>query len=99
MKARKIEAMHKRFGKDEAHKCRDCCHLISGDYRGRRYHKCNLYGMSRSEATDWRLSYAACGAYNVPDENVDIWTPILEQVVRERNVELPIDGQIEMEVK
>ena len=94
MAARKIDAMHKRFGRDEAHKCRDCCHLISGDYHDRRYHKCGLYGLSHSEATDWRLSYTACGAYNVPDERVDVWTPILAQVVRERRMEPPLEGQI-----
>ena len=98
MKVRKIEAMHRRFGQCNGKQCRDCCHMISGDYHGRRYQKCNLYGVSRSEATDWRLSYPACGAFNVPDDKLDVYSPYLMQIIRERNAEPPIDGQVSMEV-
>lgn len=97
MTARKILAMHARFGTCGALQCRDCCHLISGDYHDRRYYKCELYGMSHSEATDWRLSYQACGMYNVPQSMVT-WTPLLDQIIRGRVPEQPLEGQIRLEV-
>ena len=98
MTVRKIDAMHRRFGPHEGAQCRDCCHLISGDYRGKRYHKCKLYGISHSEATDWRLKYPACGAYNVPEERLDVYSPYLMNLIRERNADPPIEGQIKLEV-
>ena len=98
MKARKIDAMHKQFGQHDGKQCRDCCHLISGEWHVRRYHKCELYGLSHSEATDWRLKYQACGAYNVPREELDVYSPYLQALIRERNAEPPIEGQIKMEV-
>lgn len=52
--------------------------------------------MSNSEATDWRLKYQACGAYNVPEDKLDVWTAI-EKVVRERNSEPPLQGQVGLE--
>lgn len=65
---RRIAAMHKRFGPNTALYCRDCSYLISGEYHGRRYHKCEIYGLSHSESSDWRLSWMACGMYNVPQD-------------------------------
>ena len=96
MRAKKIDVMHKKFGESEGNQCRTCCHLISGQYRGKWYHKCKLYGMSLSEATDWRLKYPACGAYNVPEDKLDVWT-VLEKVVRERNSEPPLEGQVKLD--
>ncbi len=97
MTERKIQAMHTRFGTCGVLQCRDCCHLISGSYHDKRYHKCELYGMSHSEATDWRLSYLACGMYNVP-QNMVTWTPLLDQILRGRVPEKPLEGQIRLEV-
>ena len=59
MNGRKIDAMHAHFGTCEGVQCKGCRHLISGEWHDRRYHKCELYGLSHSEATDWRLSYQA----------------------------------------
>jgi len=94
---RKIMAMHKRFGTCGVLRCRDCCHLISGEYHGKRLHKCELYGLSHSEATDWRLSYQACGMYNVP-QDMDRWVPLLEQIIRSPKTAPPIDGQVGLEI-
>ena len=94
---RKIFAMHRTYGKSEGKQCRDCCNLIGGDYHGKRYYKCKLYGVSRSDATDWRLKYPACGAFNIPGNELDVWT-VLERVVRERNPEPPLEGQTTLEI-
>jgi hypothetical protein len=49
---KKIEAMHKRFGKLEGKKCGDCCNLVFHQ-QGKKYFKCALYGTSSSLSTDW----------------------------------------------
>lgn len=94
--SRKIDTMHMAYGKSESNQCRDCCNLIGFDYRGHRYYKCKLYGISHSEATDWRLKYSACGAYNIPANKLDVWDT-LKRAVRERNPEPPLEGQIRVE--
>ena len=63
MAIRKIELMHREFGASPGHKCQHCDNLIVR-HRDRRYYKCEVYGISNSEATDWRLSYDACGMFN-----------------------------------
>lgn len=48
------------YGYDEAHRCGDCkykCKYSSGDFSG---YKCNLMGISASEATDIHLKDVAC---------------------------------------
>lgn len=96
MTERRIFAMHKRFGTCGALRCRDCCHLISGEYHDRRYHKCELYGMSHSDSTDWRLLWQACGMYNVP-VNMNIWVPLADQINHGKKQDKPLDGQMRME--
>ena len=58
---RKQQLMYALFGKEDGHKCRECKHLdaVPGYYK-----KCRLYGNSASEATDWALSWDACGMLN-----------------------------------
>lgn len=93
MENRKIAAMHKRFGTCGGLRCRDCKHCLTYDYHNRRYYKCKLYGLSNSEATDWRLSWPACGMYNM-DVKQSAWTPLVEQLRHSpRRGEAPIDGQ------
>ena len=97
MTERKIAAMHKRFGTCGVHQCRGCDHLISGEYHDRHYHKCELYGMSHSEATDWRLSFQACGMYNMPAD-LDLWVPVLKLILTEPKPSAPpLDGQMRIE--
>lgn len=98
MKARKIDAMHARFGTCGVLRCKGCNHLIGGKYHGRRYYKCELYGLSHSYATDWRLSYPACGMYNM-EVDTDLWNPILQQIIWvPKPVEPPLEGQMRLEV-
>lgn len=94
---RKIAAMYKRFGTCGVLRCRDFCHLIGGNWHDRRYYKCELYGLSHSDATDWRLSWQACGMYNVP-QDMERWVPLMKQINRGPSVEPPLDGQVGLEI-
>jgi len=64
-KLRKSEFMWYMHGKREDKKCGECGHLITeGSEKGPTvYFKCDLYGTSSSEATDWRKKYIACGLW------------------------------------
>ena len=64
MADRKIEAMYAAYGKSP-HLCKECNHFIRKEY-GRVYFKCRAYGCSKSEATDWRANYMACGLFGKP---------------------------------
>ena len=50
---RQIDIMHKLYGKDHAHKCGDCCNLDAFEGWGKARRKCERYGYSHCEATDW----------------------------------------------
>ena len=94
MVAKKIDAMHALYGTADG-TCKDCPHLISGRYHDRILHKCEAYGCTHSEATDWRLKYVACGLKNLPlpDER-----PVIDRVRGQREyVSEQIEGQITLE--
>ena len=62
---KKIEKMHLLFGKLEGHKCKECNRLVYDiNWNGKKFYKCENYGISNAESTDWRLSYEACGMMN-----------------------------------
>ena len=86
---KKIDAMHYYYGCAEG-KCEDCEHFITIRH-DRLYHKCEMYGVSSSEASDWRCSYPACGLFNkpLPDER-----RVMDRLVYCRNDAQPIEGQI-----
>ena len=73
---RKAELMRNLFGQYDA-KCKDCIHLKGGV---NEYRKCELYGNSASEATDWALSWQACGMFNQPVK--DDFVPIIQRKKR-----------------
>ena len=92
---RKIDAMHERFGMLPDLRCESCSNLIQGEYHDRHYRKCTVYGETRSEATDWRKKYVACGMYNKE------WTGhrnVIELRNRDKAQYEPCDGQMKMEV-
>lgn len=60
-----IEKMHQLFGVSEQHSCKDCEHL-GAHIANRKWYKCEVYGFSCSEASDWRLKWQACGMFNKP---------------------------------
>lgn len=94
MALRKIEAMHKEYGRLDNKKCADCCNLSS--YRQNRvWYKCKAYGLSSSEATDWAKRNEACGLYGL-DFDIMKRTPLIEKLKRSKKSidEKPIKGQI-----
>lgn len=96
MTARKIAAMHERFGTCGAFRCKDCDHLLTYEYRGQRYNKCELYGVSNSEATDWRQHWQACGMYNM--DAGDIGMTVLQMILHApKGPKPPLDGQMRIE--
>lgn len=95
----KIDAMHTQYGKRSGKLCKDCDYLCSYT-ANRRWYKCRMYGVSSSEATDWRLSYVACGLIDHPGQEIDPRYTVLERLKREppRSCRVVLDGQIEMEI-
>lgn len=57
--------MWNKFGAGpEGRTCKDCVRLRANVTGSRRtYYKCGFYGVSSSEATDWRLRWPACGIF------------------------------------
>lgn len=56
--------MRTKFGLGpEGVTCKSCAHLRRLGHHDSSYLKCLKYGVSHSEATDWRAKWPACGAY------------------------------------
>ena len=57
-----LATMHARHGlAAKGVCCRDCSHLVRVQHGGTKALKCRRFGISHSEATDWRAKWAACG--------------------------------------
>lgn len=58
-----IKTRYRRmYGYDDAHRCGDCRHLVKKE-ANRTFYKCELIGISASEATDIRLKEVACSRF------------------------------------
>lgn len=97
MTRRKIDAMYAEYGLSTCGRCGDCCNFVSGRYHDRYYSKCVAYGLTHSEATDWRAKYLACGLFNKPfDQLKPKRRPLIETITR-GGVECdnePLEGQM-----
>ena len=93
MIAKKIDAMHSIYGAAEGI-CGDCPHFVRFRYHDRVLLKCRAYGLTHSEATDWRVKYAACGLKDLSIPDMDI--PMIDRLrgKREYIPEPQCDGQI-----
>lgn len=69
---KKIDLMHAMFGTAEG-KCTECRHFEEHWNRDGKYFKCRIYGVSPSEATDWRKKYPACGLKNVKTDHRNVY--------------------------
>lgn len=94
----KIKKMHKLFGKvDDV--CRNCKHFRKLDTSGlmaRPYvQKCEVYGLTHSESSDWAQKWQACGMFNRPyDDNT---RRVIEIPVKGDSEEIELEGQIKFE--
>lgn len=86
---RKIDLMHEMFGIGSG-TCKDCDNLIC-NIANHRWYKCLVYGNSASEATDWRVSYPACGMKNKAYSG----NPVVA-LVRPEKKEEQIEGQMSL---
>ena len=59
----RILVMWKIYGKWDAVTCQHCQHLLKSKHHNKTYYKCELYNVSRSETSDWRKKWKACGKY------------------------------------
>lgn len=91
MAVRKIDLMHRQFGFGEG-TCGDCVHCHRITYRSKTYRKCGIYGITHSEASDWRKSYKACGMKN-KRPGVDM---IIKLVRPEHDAVFEIPGQLSL---
>lgn len=71
-KAERLEIMHSLFGVAEGRICKNCSHRVCNE-RARSYGKCEVYGISASEATDFGAYQTACGLYNKDTDIRDIY--------------------------
>jgi len=92
MTIRKIDLMHKMFGKVPEHKCGECSNLVTHKYQD-TYYKCSHYGKSSSEATDFRKKWTACGLFNKEYSGI----PVVRLVRPEKKAEEQIEGQLTLE--
>ena len=56
------------YGFDESHKCGDCRYSFRMTVNDKSFLKCNLMGVSASEATDIAKSDPACKRWEARDE-------------------------------
>jgi hypothetical protein len=98
MSNRKIKAMHREYGRLDGCKCGDCCNLSSYT-QSRTWYKCEAYGNSNSEATDWAKRNIACGLFNISFDKVNR-IPLIQKLKHEPKqiIDEPIKGQSVMEL-
>ena len=89
MTIRKFDLMYKLFGKAEG-KCKDCKYYSAYEHHNKGYRKCEIYGVTNSEATDWKASADACGLF--PDKETNI-RDVVRIVRPEKKEEEQIEGQ------
>lgn len=93
MAARKINLMHQMFG-TAAGKCGDCDHLVEGRYHDRMLRKCEVYGLTHSEASDWAKRWNACGLFNKETNHKNVMRLVGAKRVQPKE---PLEGQIGLE--
>lgn len=89
---RKIDLMHDLFGIADGI-CRDCNHLCKYT-ANRTWYKCEIYGKTSSEASDWRLKWQACGLKGLPKP--ESMRPVIEHSRKNVKEDIQIDGQMSL---
>lgn len=84
--------MHKLFGTAEG-KCKDCEHYSTFKYHDKSYRKCEVYGITQSESSDWKAGYEACGLF--PNKEKPYGRDIIElRIGAKKKTEEQVDGQM-----
>ena len=93
--SRKIELMHELFGACVGKKCGQCGHLVETGTHQKKYFKCEVYGDTASEATDWARSWPAC--MMIGDTGAWMGRNVMELARGDRKKEeSPIEGQMDL---
>ena len=95
MNIRKIDLMHREFGKEDGKLCKECSNFLRTRWRSKTYRKCAVYGDTCSEATDWKASYPACGMFNKEWSGGDVVRAVGTKACRQNTV-AQLDGQLEL---
>ena len=61
---KKNDLMRQQFGACEGHVCKECSNFTTGRYMGMILRKCQVYGLTHSQASDWAGRWPACGMFN-----------------------------------
>lgn len=93
MAIRKIELMHRLFGKSEGNRCGGCKNLERYEYGSKNFKKCTVYGVTQSIASDWALKYEACGLFNKDYSGTDVINYVRPEYQKRIKDEDPIEGQ------
>lgn len=95
--------MHKMFGTAEG-KCKECFHYCTGRYHSVNLRKCEVYGLTHSEASDWVGKWQACGLFNqeTAHQNVIELVKSRHPLTRsdalwDKSLESPLPGQVSFE--
>ena len=63
LEQKRLGKMHGLHGHGpEGQTCKGCVHLLRGGYL-----KCELYGVTSCESSDWRAKWPACGKFKATD--------------------------------
>ena len=88
------DLMIKHFGRNVHHRCGECSNFARGQYHGKWLQKCERYGLSHSEATDWAQKWPACGMFDVAMPEND--RPLMEYLDRRRPCRKDVPGQMSL---
>ena len=88
-----IEIMHSMFGELPEHKCGECSNLHKRTYSNVCW-KCEVFGSSSSESSDFRKKWTACGMFCKEYTG----TPIKDYVKHTPKAkdDVQIEGQMEL---
>lgn len=89
---KKIDAMHELFGACSGRKCKECPNFIKFRYHDVMLRKCNAYGLTHSEASDWAGKWEACGLFG----KEYVGRPIMQTLARSKSAAPEIDGQLDI---
>lgn len=88
---RKIDRIHALFGIYIGHTCGECCNFVSGQYRTKILRKCMVYGLTHSEASDWRKCWTACKMFDHEYSG----RPVIDLMRTKKDPDEPMKGQID----